>query len=104
MVERMRRATWLDMVAAADGEREPQSLTPQLRQALARLDESLFAIWNLGENVLLAWTRGNGGMQVLAVRHYEIAEASERSPSGPEAANSAADLINGIMAGPKFLP
>ena len=100
----MKRATWLDVVAASDGEREPQSFTPQLRQALARLDESLFAIWNLGENVLLAWTRGNGGLQVLAVRHYEIAEASERRPSGPEAADSTAGLINGIMAGPKFLP
>jgi len=57
----------------------------------------LFEIWNLGENVLLAWTRDKRGMQLLAVRHYVLAQAV-----GPGAGS--APLINEVLAGPKFLP
>jgi hypothetical protein len=95
----MKRATWLDLVST--DERIRQSLTQQARQALAKLDDVLFALWNLGENVLLAWTRVGDDLRVLAVRHYEIAEAIER---GPRRGGAATDLINGILAGPKHLP
>jgi len=85
----MKRTTWLDMFAAVDG--GAQSLSSDVRQALARLDEALFAVWNLGENVLLVWTHVAGQMQVLSARHYQIA-------------SSAAASINDILAGPKYLP
>src|SRR5262249_12754583 len=68
----------------------------------AKLDDILFALWNLGENVLLAWTRVGDDLQVLAMRHYEIAQAIERGPHRNAAAN-ATDLVNGIMAGSKCL-
>lgn len=85
----MKRTTWLDMFAAVDG--GAQSLSMDVRQALARLDELLFEMWNLGGNVLLAWTRTGDRLQVLSARHYQIA-ASATTP------------INDILAGPKYLP
>lgn len=98
----MKRATWLDLYTASDG--GSQSLTQPVRQALSKLDEALFDRWNLGENVLLAWTHESRELRLLAVRHYEIAEAIDRKPAQAGAAISATDLINYILAGPKFLP
>lgn len=98
----MKRATWLDLYTASDG--GSQSLTQPVRQALSNLDEALFDRWNLGENVLLAWTHESRELRLLAVRHYEIAEAIDRKPAQAGAAISATDLINYILAGPKFLP
>jgi len=49
----MKRATWLDLFGASAGPR--QALPAKAREALSRLDDALFDIWNLGENVLLAW-------------------------------------------------
>ncbi len=66
-----------------------------MRQAaLARLDAELFALWNLGDNVLLAWSAGDGELLVLAVRHYAIAESVHAG---------SAQFINQILAGPKRL-
>jgi hypothetical protein len=98
----MKRATWLDLFAAVDG--DAQSLTPRARQALALLDDALFSLWNLGENVLLAWTRVDGQLRVLAVRHYEITEATDGGSAPLSAGDSATDRINDILAGPKHLP
>ena len=61
---------------------------------LARLDAELFAIWNLGDNVLLGWTAGDGELLVLWVRHYAIAESVHAG---------SAQFINQILAGPKRL-
>src|SRR5262245_39882290 len=95
----MKRSTWFDMVSTdRDGQ---QALTPQTRQTLTKLDDLLFALWNLGENVLLAWTRSGDDLCVLAVRHYEIAEVIDQ---GQRREDAATDLINGILAGPKHLP
>ena len=44
-------------------------------QAIALLDRELFALWNLGENVLLAWTDTAGGLLVLSVRHHAVPES-----------------------------
>lgn len=98
----MKRATWLDLYTASNG--GSQSLTQPVRQALSKLDEALFDRWNLGENVLLAWTHESRELRLLTVRHYEIAEAIDRKPAQAGAAISATDRINYILAGPKFLP
>jgi len=98
----MKRATWLDLVSTVGD--SPQALTQQARQVLAKLDDALFALWHLGENVLLAWTRLGDELHVLAVRHYEIAEAIERGSRSEAALTSTTDLVNGILAGPKHLP
>jgi hypothetical protein len=98
----MKRATWLDLCTVSDD--DLQALTQPGRQALSKLDEVLFDLWNLGENVLLAWTHERRELRVLAVRHYEIAEAIDGKAAHAEAAISATDLINYILAGPKYLP
>jgi hypothetical protein len=98
---KLKRATWLDLFTTIDG--EPASLSEAAREELSQLDDALFELWNLGENVLLAWTQEGHEMRVLAVRHYEIAEAIESKAARPEAAISAPDLINYILAGPKHL-
>jgi hypothetical protein len=67
----------------------------RVKQAeLARLDAELFAIWNLGDNVLLGWTMSGRTLLVLWVRHYEIADSVYAG---------SAELINEILAGPKRL-
>jgi hypothetical protein len=62
--------------------------------ALARLEAELFALWNLGDNVLLAWTGSGGQLLVLWVRHYAIAESAHAG---------SAPFINEVLAGPKRL-
>jgi hypothetical protein len=94
----MKRATWLE-VFDADG--ASGRLSPEARRAFGRLDDALFDLWNLGENVLLAWTHIGSEFRVLYVRHYEIADAL--APKRSVAASST-ETINDILAGPKRLP
>ena len=70
---------------------------------LARLDDELAAIWNLGDNVLLAWTHGAGVLLVLAVRHYAIPEALHASAGQAEMTAEAPGFIREILAGPKYM-
>jgi hypothetical protein len=92
----MKRSSWLDSLAARA--EEVRALTPQMRQSLATLDDVLFGIWNLGDNIILAWTREGQEYRFLAVRHYVILE-----PFGANPETQAGDFINGILAGPKFV-
>ncbi len=74
----------------------------ETRDALAALDARLFALWNLGDNVLLGWTRSGANLVFLSVRHYAIAESVYAGPDGgalPEAWR----FINEILSGPKHL-
>lgn len=98
----MKRTTWLDLFAGTEPGAQP--LAPQVRDALSKLDDTLFELWNLGENVLLAWTRESDELQFLTVRHYAIAEAIHHEAAPPEVAGGATDSINEILAGPKYLP
>ena len=81
---------------------EVQTLTPPVRQALIRLDDALFDVWNLGDNIVLVWTRDDREARFLAVRHYTIIEAFAPGPAGP--GDASGDFINGILAGPKLVP
>lgn len=96
----MKRTNWLDQLAPSV--QAAQVLTPQLRGLLAELDERLFDIWGLGDNIILAWTRSAGELRFLAVRHYAIIEVFGGAPDGGSAAGG--DFINGILAGPKHVP
>jgi len=61
-------------------------------------------MWNLGENVLLAWTHAEGMLLLLSVRHHAIPEsihASDAAHAGR--ARDAPHFINEILSGPKFL-
>ena len=71
-------------MAAATIEDRKQDLRAETRERLARLDRELFAVWNLGDNVLLAWTRMGNELLFLAVRHYAIPESVHaRRPGEP---------------------
>jgi hypothetical protein len=98
-VWQVKRSSWLDIVAGATG--ESHTLTPPVRQALSSLDDALFDVWNLGDNIILVWTRDEGEARFLAVRHYAIIEAFDAAPSAPGDASGA--FINGILAGPKLV-
>lgn len=79
------------------------SLAPRIRDALARLDDALFAIWDLGDNVLLAWTHDDSELRFLAVRHYAIAEAVHSGPAHPGPKNDAIGFVNEILSGSKHM-
>ena len=96
----MRRGTWFNTFAADGGTRD---LSVKAREELARLDNELFAIWNLGDNVLLGWTHGDGELLFLSVRHYAIPESVHAGAAGGAAAHDAR-FINEVLSGPKYLP
>jgi hypothetical protein len=79
------------------------SLAPRIRDALGRLDDALFAIWDLGDNVLLAWTHDDSELRFLAVRHYAIAEAVHSGPAHPGSKNDAIGFVNEILSGSKYM-
>ena len=86
-VDGPKRFSWLDVLTEKAGLGD---LAPGVRQALARLDDVLFAAWNLGNNLVLAWTRDRDGLRFLHVRHYAIIEQIESK------------AMNAILAGAKF--
>ena len=90
------------MLASAGGSEQP--LTPQVRRALAALDDTLFEFWNLGENIILAWTREEHELRFLLVRHYAIAESINTGAAIPDDRASTEEFINKILAGSKFVP
>lgn len=92
----MKRSSWLESLAART--EEVRALTPRMRQSLATLDDVLFGIWDLGDNIFLAWTREGKEYRFLAVRHYVILE-----PFGANPEAQSGDFINGILAGSKFV-
>jgi hypothetical protein len=95
----MERGSWFSTRAEASG---VQGLLPETLEELARLDERLYRIWNLGDNVLLCWTCRGGEFLVLSVRHYAIAEAVNAAPEGSRMPD-ATRFINEVLAGPKYL-
>ena len=85
----LKRSSWLD---ALTEQGVPAALAPAARHFLARLDEELYAAWNLGDNLVLAWTREDGALRFLHVRHYAIIEQIESK------------AMNAILAAEKYLP
>jgi len=98
----IKRSSWLDVLASAGGAEEP--LTPQVRRALAALDDTLFEMWNLGENIILVWTHVGHELRFLLVRHYAIAESINTGAAIPDDLASTEEFINKILAGSKFVP
>ena len=96
----MRRGTWFNTFAADGGTLD---LPVETREELARLDHELFAIWNLGDNVLLAWTHSEDGILLLAVRHYAIPESVHAGSQDGGRMPDARGFINEVLSGPKYL-
>jgi hypothetical protein len=95
----MIRGTWFNTFAADGGTLD---LPAETREQLARLDDELFAIWNLGDNVLLGWTHSAGELLFLSVRHYAIPE-SVHAGAGNSGMGDAPRFINEVLSGPKYL-
>lgn len=71
-----------------------------MRKALSDLDDKLFDLWNLGENVILAWTRENFELRFLTVHHFAIADTTTiTEPDG----RSANEVISQILANSKHV-
>jgi hypothetical protein len=96
----MKRGTWFDTFAADGGTLD---LPPRAREELAKLDNELFAIWNLGENVLLGWTHAPGELLFLAVRHHAIPESVHARAGDNGAMPDAPRFINEVLSGLKYL-
>ena len=96
----MTRGTWFNTIAAEGG---TQGLLAETREELSRLDEMLFKIWNLGDNVLLSWTHAGGQLLVLSVRHYAIAESVHATAGDGGGMRDAPRFISEVLAGPKYL-
>lgn len=96
----MKRRSWFEAFAqTANGSK---SLSPTTRKTLLNLDDTLFKVWDLGDNLVLAWTRADRDLRFLAVRHYAIFETfGVDTPGGdPSDANN---FVNELLAGPKYL-
>ena len=94
----MRRGSWFNTFTAEGGNLD---LPAETREELARLDDKLSAIWNLGDNVLIGWTRSAGTLLVLSVRHYAIPEAVH---AGAARGNEIRDGMRGGMDdAPRFI-
>jgi len=90
----MKRSGWLDSLAStlpADA-----VIDHAVRLELSGLDEALFDAWNLGENIVLAWTQDTTARSFLLIRHYAILEPFDQTL---EAAPS--DFMHDLLARPK---
>jgi hypothetical protein len=97
----MKRGSWFNAFAA--NENSAQGLAPQAREEISKLDDALYTLWNLGDNVIIAWTFKGQEMRFLSVRHYAIPEAIHAGPPHQEGITDTATFINGVLSGPKFL-
>ena len=96
----MRHGTWFNTFATEGG---AQNLPAETREELARLDNRLFEIWNLGDNVLLGWTHSAGELLILSIRHYAIPELVHAEADNSGGMRDAPRFINDVLSGPKYL-
>ena len=96
----MKRSSWLNFLV--DSAADERALTARMRLSLGKLDDKLFEIWNLGDNLILAWTQAGSELRFLSVRHYAIIEAFGAGPGAAEGGDPNA-FVNRILAGSKFI-
>ena len=90
--------TWFAELAAGGAALD---LSPQALAKLAELHAALFEIWNLGDNVVLAWAQGPGELLFVSVRHYAIPDSMHGAGAGGKLCDTA--FINSVLSGPKHL-
>ena len=95
----MRSERWSSAFASAA---KTAGLQAETREELARLDERLYRIWNLGDNVLLGWTYIADQILVLSVRHYAIAESVHSAGPDADGKRHAPSVIDEVLSGPKY--
>ena len=97
----MKRGSWFN--AFAGNEDSALGLARQEREEIAKLDDALYSLWNLGDNVIIGWTFAGRELRFLSVRHYAIPEAIHAGTPRREGATDIVKFINGVLSGPKFL-
>lgn len=97
----MRRGNWFSAFASAA---KMEGLQAETREELAKLDDALYNIWHLGDNVLLGWTYVADRILVLSVRHYAIAESVHSAVSDASGKGQGPSVIDEVLSGPKYRP
>ncbi len=79
-----------------------QDMGLRQRSNLVQLEKSLHQHWSLGQNNILSWAPHDGGMLVLVVPHYAIAEYTSVS-SGDRAPKVSPRFITELISGDRQL-
>ncbi|WP_201495972.1 hypothetical protein [Rubrivivax sp. A210] len=86
----LRRKSWLDGFMAYPlpaGQSEADT-----RANIVALDQALYALWKLGENLVFGWMLQPRGLLLLVARHALVIEYVQAASNGAEAARRAATL------------
>ena len=70
--ELRKRRSWLDGFMAYPA--PPGLSETSLRDNIILLDQALYALWNLGDNLIYAWTPVPRGLRVLVAPHQMLTE------------------------------
>ncbi|XHS79272.1 hypothetical protein ACFJGW_04675 [Burkholderiaceae bacterium UC74_6] len=74
-----KRRSWLDgFMAYALPKRTSEA---QLRERIVVLDQLLYGLWNLGENLIFAWTPMERGLRLLVAPHPLLTEFAQAGPA-----------------------
>ncbi len=96
-------ASMLTDPLAPDGLRGPElDLDIRQRSNLLELDRQFYAHWDLGQNLVLAWSPTVDGVQLLVVPHYAVASygAGAQPPEAdPRAETPAHQFIMHLLSG-----
>ena len=99
----LRPGSMLTDPLAPDGFGGPElDLDLRQRSNLLELDRQFYAHWNLGQNLVLAWSPTGDGVQLLVVPHYAVASYGAGAlPAGgdPRAESPAHQCIMHLLSG-----
>ena len=97
----MKRAFWVDSITSAV--LSDRALDRAVMLELSTLDEILFEAWNLGENIVIAWTQDERELHFLAVRHYELLEPHDYNSASADGEENSQSFIDAVLVGPKCI-
>jgi hypothetical protein len=103
----LRPGSMLTDPLAPDGFRGPElDLDLRQRSNLLELDRQFYAHWNLGQNLVLAWSPTRDGVQLLVVPHYAVASygasygaGAQPAADDPRAESPAHQFIMHLLSG-----
>ncbi|WIV97773.1 hypothetical protein [Kinneretia aquatilis] len=94
--ESRKRRSWLDGFMAYA---LPTGLAEaQVRHNIVVLDQLLYALWNLGENLVFAWTPLPQGLNLLVAPHPLLTEFTQAPGLAPEEVRRRAQLLDELLA------
>jgi len=95
-----KRRSWLDGFMAYAT--PPRLGEAQLREHIVVLDQQLYGVWNLGENLIFAWTPVPRGLRLIVAPHPLLTEFTQSSPDAAEAARRTR-LLDDLLGTPQHL-